>query len=84
MWNLGRLQKNPELVVPALIAALADEEAQLRESAADALGEFGVRAAAAVPHLRLRLDDPQKSVRIAATNALEAIQRKFAPSAGVD
>ena len=84
MWNLGRLRKNPELVVPALIAALDDEEGQLRESAADALTKFGTQATEAIPALRKRLDDPKKSVRIAATNALDAIQPRFARPAGVD
>lgn len=62
---LGRLG------VPALIRALADSDAEVREHAADALGHLGTPDAdAATPALLGLAADPEPAVRVAAVAAL--------------
>lgn len=58
--------------IPDLIELLQDEEAEVRERAAEVLGEpFNAREA--TPHLLLLLDDPNKHVAFAAARALGAV-----------
>jgi HEAT repeat protein len=59
--------------VPALTAALRDDDRTLREAAADLLGRIGPAARAAVPGLREALRDAHGWVRDAAARALHAI-----------
>ncbi|MBI4605967.1 MAG: HEAT repeat domain-containing protein [Planctomycetes bacterium] len=64
--------------VKAFIAALDDEDAEVRESAASALGRPGL--AGAVPALTRALESPVKAVRVAAARALGAIGRAAEPA----
>ncbi len=67
----------PALVLPtpemvdALVAALQDSEARVRQAAAEALGQ--VRAQRAIPALQQALQDPDAGVREAAARALGEI-----------
>jgi HEAT repeat protein len=51
-------------------------DAEVRESAARALGSAGIQARAAVPSLGLLLKDPSKDVRQAAAEALGKIRAR--------
>lgn len=65
-------QIKPDRVVKPFIACLAEKG--LRESALNALGEFGADAKEAVPVIRrLKLEDPDRRIRSAAAAALVAI-----------
>jgi HEAT repeat protein len=66
-------------VVPALIGALQDREAGVRDAAAEALGTFGPAARAALPGLLKRLADENPFVRASAADALDKIDLQPAP-----
>jgi HEAT repeat protein len=57
-------------VVPALVAALNDENSDVRIGAADSLGRLGAEAKSAAPALKWAIKDPDKEVRRHATFAL--------------
>lgn len=59
-----------EAAVPALVAALADTDAEVREHAADALGHLGGDAAAAADALAALVSDEVAAVRLSAVSAL--------------
>jgi HEAT repeat protein len=67
---LSELTSQSKEVVPALVEALDDPEAGVRESAARALGYFGPDAGTAVGSLVEALKDQQSSVRLAAAETL--------------
>ena len=56
--------------VPALVAALSDPDASVREHAADALGHLGEDAEGAVPALANLAQDEVAAVRLSAVSAL--------------
>lgn len=60
-------------VVRALIARLRDENAEVRQAAADALGRIGDPLA--IPALVESLDDPEAEVRSSALDALSQFER---------
>jgi HEAT repeat protein len=60
-------------VIPALIEALKDEEADIRSDAAWGLGSFGEQAKAAIPALLAAKNDRDAKVRKAAGVALSRI-----------
>lgn len=60
-------------VVRALMARLRDENAEVRQAAADALGRIGDPLA--IPALVASLDDPEADVRSAALDALSQFER---------
>jgi HEAT repeats len=64
-------------VVPALIEALKDEDADIRKGAALGLGTFGAKAEKAVPALQAAQRDRETEVRKAAGVALSYIDPKF-------
>jgi vesicle coat complex subunit len=66
-------------VVPALIEALKDKDADVRRSAAIKLGSFGEQANDAVPALQAAQHDPDARVRESAGMALSRIDPKLAP-----
>ena len=79
-WILGRL--GDRRAVPAIISALAHDDARVRQAAAQSLGELGSRRA--VPSLvALLRRDKYGDVRGAAASALGALRdgRAFAPLA---
>jgi HEAT repeat protein len=85
---LWKLSGRTDDVVPVLIAGLKDHftfysNADVRQVAADTLGEMGPRAGRAVPDLLKTLCDERENVRKAATNALKAVDRKAAAKAGL-
>ena len=68
----GRVNE-PNVVIPALMDALKDEDTFIRRDAARALGKFGPDAADAVRPLRILLTDKEPSVRKAAAQSLQQI-----------
>lgn len=57
--------------LPGLIADLRNDDPDTRAAAAEELAEFGTRAQAAIPDLIRARDDPEPTVRRAASAALE-------------
>ena len=70
---LGSLHLESDISVPALVECTRSTNATLRKDAILSLGQFGRSARAAAPALTKLLDDPDASVRYAATSALELI-----------
>lgn len=66
--SLGQIG-NP-LALDALIQLFSDSNASIRQSSAEAVGQFEKAAAPAVPGLTLLLKDSTANVRMAAANAL--------------
>lgn len=83
--SLGVIGREPDIVVPALIANLQwDQNHSVRQDAASALGAFENRAKPAVPRLLNALnDDPSSDVRSTAGHALKRIDPEAAAKAGV-
>jgi HEAT repeat protein len=71
-WTAPKAQRDID-VIPALIVALHDPDADVRKNAAGALGAFGDRALQAVPALREACKDADDDVQAKAANAIEAI-----------
>lgn len=78
---LGQIHSSPDTVVPVLIASLSDND--LNDSAAEALGQFGSLAGAAVPKLMPLVHSREKELRRATILALPKIDPKAAASAGI-
>jgi HEAT repeat protein len=72
--SLGKFGREAQTAVPDLIAALKDENKNVRMGAAYALGEIG--SMEAMSSLREVSKDSEKEVRDAATTALKRIQQK--------
>jgi HEAT repeat protein len=72
-WN--RAGKRSKDLLPALVRTLADYDVQVRRASSRTLGTLGIEAEAAVPALRASTNDPEESVRYAATDAVEAIEK---------
>jgi HEAT repeat protein len=77
---LGEYGGVAALVVPELLAALAEADVQVRTGAAAALGSVGPKAVAAVPDLITALDDPDEHLQQRAKGALIKIGWKPDPS----
>jgi HEAT repeat protein len=75
---LGKLGNGSQTVIDALVARTEDEKSSVRISAADALGNLGVREALRMQHrsqtvigvLLAGLSDGESSARISAANIL--------------
>jgi HEAT repeat protein len=82
---LGAIHAEPDRVVPVLMNALHDTNANVRYYAGMAVAheEFGPAARLAVPALVELLNDPNEIERGLATNALKAIDPAAAAKAGV-
>lgn len=78
---LGEIHGQPEVVIPLLISVLDDNE--LNDEAAEALGNFGPLAKAAVPKLIPLLKAPDKDLHFAVVDALKRIDPDAAATAGV-
>ena len=77
---LAQRQGDAPQVIPALIDALKDQAADIRQSAAIGLGYFGEPARDAVPALQAVQRDPDARVREAAAVALSRIDpARFPP-----
>lgn len=76
-WNaaraIGKVGPQAASAVPALLVALQDPAATIREHAAEALGDIGPPAAEAVQGLASVLDDPAPRVRRDAVRSLGQI-----------
>jgi hypothetical protein len=70
---LGSIRLNSQAVVPALIAAMEDQDAHVHTYSAEALGRFGWRAMPAVDRLLKGLSDPAQNVRFTSAVALGKI-----------
>ncbi len=81
---LANRTADADSAVPALAAALRDENAYVRRDAARALGRFGDKAKPAAPALTRLLKDREKSVRKAAEIALHEINPDLVARAGTD
>jgi HEAT repeat protein len=79
---LGEKRREAATVVPALVRALADEDAFVRRDAARALGGFGRDGVAAQQALTGLLRDPNANVRKAAAQALDKIDPEGAARKG--
>jgi HEAT repeat protein len=77
-WALGRLRVGD--AVGPLTAALKDEDAEVREHAAEALGDIGPASAPAVGALTAALKDPNFRVRRDAARSLSQIGPPAAPA----
>jgi len=71
-YALFKIASRPD-TIPTLIEAMGDENGDVREEAADALGRIGPDARAAVPALTKALSDEHEGVRYYAALALAAI-----------
>jgi HEAT repeat protein len=79
---LQQRKNDPDHVVPALIEAFKDKDADVRLSAAIGLGYFGDQAKDAIPTLQVAQRDPDKRIREAAGNALSRIDPNLGPGKG--
>lgn len=68
--TLARIRQQPEVSIPALIAALDDSRNSVRLAAAKALGDFGTNARPAIAHLQTLLAKPDISLSREAERAL--------------
>ena len=73
--ELEKRETELEAVVPALIEALKDENSYVRRDSATALGNLGSGAASAISALRVAQQDRERSVRKAASDALQKIDK---------
>jgi HEAT repeat protein len=78
-----KVKRQSERTLPEILAGLNDhftyyQNAQIRQAAAETLGEMGARAESAIPALQGALTDGVAAVRSAATNALIRIDPEFA------
>jgi HEAT repeat protein len=83
---LSRIHADPEIVVPALIKCLSDidNDAEVDDEAAVALGSFGAAAKPAIPALIELLQHPGPDLHYWAGIALSQIDPEAAAKAGVE
>jgi HEAT repeat protein len=73
--TLAALETYPDTTVLVLIEGLRNPDIRLRRAAAAGLVRFGPDARPALPELRRALSDPDQDLRIAAAEAILAIER---------
>ena len=76
--TLGKLHREPDLAVPALVQSLQSADIYVRQNSAHSLGEFGNRARPAAPALLKALEDSDVQVRKQAAAALKRIESEAA------
>jgi hypothetical protein len=81
--TLGVFALLPNLSVPALAKAVGSPHAPVRQSALRALSSFGQKALPGLPAVVRALDDSDRHVRVAATNAVVIIAPDMIESDGV-
>lgn len=80
---LVELSKAKEGALPALdalVAALQDPDADVRDNAAATIGEIGPKASKAIPALKKLMESSERNSVAAAMNAIRAIDPKALPS----
>lgn len=84
MMALGAIHKKPELAVPVLTEYLdgARKDWNYAVFAIQALGLYGETAKTAIPAIQQFVDDPDNSIKSAATTALLRINREAAAKEG--
>jgi HEAT repeat protein len=80
---LGKIQRQPNVCVPALIPLLSSPSISTRQKSLYALGEFGQASKEALPAIMRCLADSDPWVRIEATNILKTIDPAAAAKAGI-
>ena len=80
---LGRILLEPELVVPALIAALHDPDPGLVANAVVTLGDYGPDAKAAIPALLELSKTSNAGLKEQIKTSLRSIDREAADKANV-
>ena len=75
---LGKLHRDPDIAVPALIQALRSNDRYVRQNAAVALGQFHEQASPALVSLEKALEDPDDGVRSRAAAAIAKIRSSTA------
>ena len=70
---LGKLHREPDLAVPALIQSLQSADRYVRQNSAVALGKFGEQAKPAITALTKALADSDSGVRSQAATAIASI-----------
>jgi len=80
---LLRVHAEPSLVLPVLVKSLGETNDWLRWLAATSLAELGTKGRETAPALVPLLNDPDRDVRSAATNALRRVDLEVAVRAGV-
>jgi len=71
--SLGKIQGEPDTIIPLLIASIDDAQDGVPEAAIEALGDFGPLSKAAVPKIMPLLRTPDKDLRHAANIAIRKI-----------
>jgi len=79
---LRRFDKQPDLTVPALVAALADPEPEVQSLASFSLSEMGTNAQPAIPALLRLMTSTNTTVASAASNAVFRIDPAALPVRG--
>jgi hypothetical protein len=82
-YALASQSKEPNIVLPVLIAHAHDTNSLTRFSVIEAIGEYGEKAQPAVPLLVKLLSDPEEYVRSEATNSLFNIDKTALPEGTV-
>ena len=82
-YALGKVRRDPNLVIPLLALMLGDASPSVRRQGAFALGRFGSLASNSVVALRQAWSDSAPEVRHAAETALKQITGEAAPSKDV-
>jgi HEAT repeat protein len=72
-FMLGRLHREPNIAIPALIQGLQNTDSSVRQNSAAALGKFGEQAKPALDALTKALADSDSRVRSQATSAIARI-----------
>ncbi len=80
---LGRIRKQPEVCVPALIPLLKSPSVSTRQKSLGALASFGMAATAAAPAVAQCMADPDPWVRMQSARLLKQMNPAAAAKAGV-
>ncbi|WP_322975322.1 HEAT repeat domain-containing protein [Aporhodopirellula aestuarii] len=79
--TLGKIKRQPDIVVPALIPLLNDEHANVRWHAAFALGQFGKEAQGGIQSLAAQMNDDLSPIATFAAITLRQIDDTIATEA---
>jgi HEAT repeat protein len=83
IWCLGRIGKQPDVVVPIIMKVLEEGDPRLSVACVYSLGDFGAASKPALPLVLKVLEDPSPFTRDYASNALHRIDPVFANAHGI-